>query len=115
MDQTHRLDFYVKAPQARVLGQRGIFLEITYAPAVCGEPTLHLRHPFLTLPPSSPERTACRNVIANAQNLVRITRGRQLVAVSQAEQALHLRAPHDVANLLHMFGFSHEVGYDCRR
>lgn len=55
------------------------------------------------------DRSICRYIIANAQNLVRITRGRHMVLVSEAEQETQLRSPHDVANLAHIFGLNHEV------
>ena len=63
-----------------------------------------------TPPPTpTPDRTACRYIISNAQNLVRITKGRNLVVTSAAHEPLFLRSLADVANLVRLFGMNSTV------
>ena len=40
-----------------------------------------------------------RNLSGNARNLVRVTKGRNLLISSGAAKAMELRGPYDVANL----------------
>ena len=41
-----------------------------------------------------------RQLISNAQNLVRITHGRNIIITSEAQRAMELRGPYDIINLL---------------
>ena len=47
----------------------------------------------------APAAATRRNLISNALNLVRVTKGRNLLISSGAFKALELRGPYDVANL----------------
>jgi len=75
-----RLPFRLSLPPIAAAIARGVHFEICYAPA--------LR-----------DSSARRNLISNAQQLLRLTRGRNVVLSSGAERPMELRGPHDVANL----------------
>ena len=45
------------------------------------------------------DSNARRHLVSNAQQLVRLTKGRNIVLSSGAKRAMELRGPHDVANL----------------
>lgn len=82
-----------------MLGQaveRGARLEVCYAPAVLAG-----------------DSAARRNLIANATQLVRATRGRGLLLSSEARRALAARAPADVVNLAAVWGLGQERGRDA--
>jgi RNase P/RNase MRP subunit p30 len=40
-----------------------------------------------------------RQLISNAQNLVRVTRGKNIIITSEAQKAMELRGPYDIVNL----------------
>ena len=65
--------------------KRGVFFELTYAKALG-------------------DSTARRHFISNAIELVRATRGRNLVLSSGARRPMDLRSPNDIANLAMLFG-----------
>lgn len=50
------------------------------------------------------------NFISNVTNLVRTTRGRGIFLSSEAKDALSLRGPADVVNLLNVWGLNNEKG-----
>lgn len=50
------------------------------------------------------------NFISNVTSLIRATRGRGLMISSEAKDALSLRAPADVVNLLSVWGLGNEKG-----
>ncbi|EKX31759.1 hypothetical protein GUITHDRAFT_122047 [Guillardia theta CCMP2712] len=79
LDLANRLAFPIKAID------RGVFFEITYGPC--------LR-----------DAGARRQLFSNAMELVRATRGRNLIISSQAERAMELRSPHDVISMSEMLG-----------
>ncbi len=54
-----------------------------------------------------------RNLISNATQLIRATRGRGIVISSQAENALACRGPSDVVNLAVLWGLSQERGVEA--
>ncbi|CAG8478965.1 9878_t:CDS:2 [Paraglomus occultum] len=62
---------------------RGIYFEISYAPAI--------RRIMYS--------GSRRQLISNAQNLVRITRGRNIIITSDAQRAMEHRGPYDIINL----------------
>eukprot|EP00128_Syssomonas_multiformis_P005739 Colp12_sorted_trinity150504_noHs@30801 len=93
-DLSHRMSFFLKAPPVNQAIERGIHFEISYSPA--------LR-----------DATARRNIISNAQGLVRITKGKNLFISSQAERALEVRGPYDISNLATLFNLTHAEGKAC--
>lgn len=88
LDLSHRLNFYLKIPLIKAAMARGIYFEITYAPC--------LR-----------DTGARRTLFGNALQLVRATRGHNLLLSSEADRCLELRSPHDVINLSNLFGLGH--------
>lgn len=75
---------------------RGIKIELCYGQAIL-----------------SSDSTAKRNVISNATQLIRVTRGRGLIFSSEAKTVLGLRAPGDVMNLASVWGLGMERGKDA--
>lgn len=55
---------------------------------------------------------AKRNLISNATQLIRVTRGRGLIFSSEAKSVLGIRAPSDVINLASVWGLGTERGKD---
>ena len=55
---------------------------------------------------------AKRNLISNATQLIRVTRGRGLIFSSEAKNVLGIRAPSDVINLASVWGLGTEKGKD---
>lgn len=50
--------------------------------------------------------------IGNATGLIRATRGRGIIISSEAKNALSLRAPADIVNLLNVWGLSNDKGME---
>ncbi|CAG8482967.1 1548_t:CDS:2 [Ambispora gerdemannii] len=89
-----RLPFYLKHGTLAKAIERGIYFEICYAPAIR-------------------DSTSRRHLISNAQNLVRVTRGKNLIISSGAQKAMELRGPYDIVNLGTIMGMNQEVSKDC--
>ncbi|KAL8774862.1 MAG: hypothetical protein Q9209_000801 [Squamulea sp. 1 TL-2023] len=81
LDCTIRYPFYFRQKTLLAAVERGIRFEICYAQGVLGT------------------GEARRNLISNATQLVRATRGRGIVISSEAQRALACRGPWDVVNL----------------
>ena len=96
LDLTTRFPFYFKHKTLSQALQRGIKFEICYAPGVLAN-----------------DSQARRNLISNATQLIRATRGRGLVVGSEAKRALALRAPFDVINLACVWGLGQERGAEA--
>lgn len=77
--------------------QRGIKIEICYAPGVL----------------ASDGGASRRSLISNATQLIRATRGRGIVISSEAKRALACRGPWDVINLAAMWGLGQEKGLEA--
>lgn len=89
IDMTSRLPFYLKLPQVKQAIERGIHFEIVYSPAIR-------------------DNTQRRYIISNAMELVRASKGRNIIMSSEAENQMDLRGPYDVANLGRLFGLKEE-------
>jgi ribonuclease P/MRP protein subunit RPP1 len=74
---------------------RGIKIELCYSQGILS---------------SDPQ--AKRNLISNATQLIRVTRGRGLIFSSEAKSVLGIRAPGDVINLASVWGLGSEKGKD---
>ena len=103
LDLTQRFPFYLKHKAFSAAIQRGVKFEICYAPGIL----------------NSDGGTSRRNLISNATQLIRATRGRGLVISSEAQRALTCRAPADVVNLAVMWGLAQDraveaVGREAR-
>jgi ribonuclease P/MRP protein subunit RPP1 len=60
----------------------------------------------------SSDPMAKRNLISNATQLIRVTRGRGLIFSSEAKSVLGIRAPSDIINLASVWGLGTERGRD---
>ncbi|KAI1090355.1 PHP domain-like protein [Rostrohypoxylon terebratum] len=97
LDMTQRLPFYLRPKPCMAAVHRGLRFEICYGRA---------------LAPGADAR-ARANFIGNVAQLVRATRGRGLLVSSEAGDALGLRAPADVLNLLAVWGVPRERGTEA--
>ena len=97
LDLCQRFPFYFKHKSFSAALQRGIKLEICYAPGIL----------------NSDGGASRRNLISNATQLIRVTRGRGLVVSSEAKRALACRAPADVMNLTVMWGLAQEAAFEA--
>lgn len=77
--------------------QRGIKFELCYAPGVL----------------AADGGASRRNLITNATQLIRATRGRGLVISSETKKALACRGPMDVVNLAAVWGLGQERGMEA--
>ncbi|KAF2234955.1 putative ribonuclease P complex subunit Pop2 [Viridothelium virens] len=96
LDLTQRFAFPFKHRSLGAAIERGVKFEICYSPGILAN-----------------DATARRNLISNATQLVRATRGRGLVISSEAGRALGCRAPWDVVNLAAMWGLGRERGREA--
>ncbi|KAI9089585.1 ribonuclease P/MRP protein subunit RPP1 [Phlyctochytrium arcticum] len=87
LDLSTRLPFYLRHPMVNLAISRGIYFELSYGASI--------RDP-----------NARRHFISNAQSLVRVTKGRNLLLTSEASKALEIRGPYDVINLASLFGLN---------
>ncbi|KAJ3172784.1 Ribonuclease P protein subunit p30 [Irineochytrium annulatum] len=94
IDMGTRLPFYLKATTINVAVQRGIVFEICY--------TGCLR-----------DAGARKQLISNARDLMRVTKGKNVIVTSGALKAMEVRGPHDVMNLGFLFGITNEVMQRC--
>ncbi len=103
LDLTQRYPFYLKHKTFSAALQRGVKFEICYASGIL----------------MSDGGSSRRNLISNATQLIRASRGRGLVISSEATRALVCRAPADVVNLAVMWGLGQDraveaVGREAR-
>lgn len=77
--------------------QRGVKFEICYAPGVL----------------ATDGGLSRRNLISNATQLIRATRGRGIIISSEARRALACRGPWDVVNLAAVWGLGQEKGVEA--
>ncbi|ORX80935.1 PHP domain-like protein, partial [Anaeromyces robustus] len=94
LDFSTRLPFYLKLPMVNLAIERGIHFEISYGAS--------LR-----------DISARKHLISNAANLVRVTRGKNIIISSEAQKALEIRGPYDVINLSSIFGLNQALAKNC--
>lgn len=94
LDMATQLPFFLKPKTCMAAVARGVRFEVCYAQALS--------------PTADPRARAA--FIANVTALTRATRGRGILISSEARDALTLRAPADVANLLSLWGLPAEKG-----
>ena len=97
LDLSTRFPFYFKMKTLALALQRGIKIEICYAPGVL----------------ATDGGASRRNLIGNATQLIRATRGRGIVISSEAKRALACRGPWDVINLAAVWGLGQEKGLEA--
>ncbi|KAF2707654.1 PHP domain-like protein [Pleomassaria siparia CBS 279.74] len=95
LDLTQRFEKHFKFPMLGTAITRGVKIELCYSQALL-----------------TGDATAKRNLISNATQLIRVTRGRGLIFSSEARSVLAVRAPSDVINLASIWGLGHERGKD---
>jgi len=97
LDMTNRFDFFFKIKTVAPAIEKGLKFELCYAPGI-----------------QMDNATARRNLISNATQLIRATRGgRGLVISSQASNAAGCRSPADVINLAAIWGLGQEKGQEA--
>ncbi|RIB09478.1 RNase P subunit p30-domain-containing protein [Gigaspora rosea] len=94
LEMGSRLTFYLKHSIVGLAIERGIFFEISYAPAIR-------------------DSTSRRHLISNAQNLVRVSRGKNIIITSEAQRAMELRGPYDIVNLGTIMGMNQAIAKEC--
>jgi len=94
LDFSSRLPFYLKLPMVNLAIERGIHFEITYGASIR-------------------DTTARKHLISNAANLVRVTRGKNIIISSEAQKALEIRGPYDIINLASIFGLNQALAKNC--
>lgn len=93
LDLTERVPFRLPLPAVAAAIARGVHFEISYAPA--------LR-----------DSASRRNIVSNAQQLLRLTRGRNIILSSGALRPMEVRGAHDVANLgISLLGMPHDCAH----
>lgn len=95
LDLTLKFERHFKFSMLGTAISRGAKIELCYSQGlVSGDPN------------------AKRNLISNATQLIRVSRGRGLIFSSEARSALGVRAPSDVINLASVWGLGSEKGKD---
>ena len=97
VDLSIRYPFYFKHTTLAVALQRGIKFEICYGPGIL----------------NSDGGASRRNLISNATQLIRATRGRGIIMSSEARRALACRGPADVINMAVLWGLGQERGVEA--
>eukprot|EP00474_Spongospora_subterranea_P009789 CRZ10247.1 hypothetical protein [Spongospora subterranea] len=86
-DLSDRIPFMLKFPAVNSAIARGIFFEISYSSLISDAASRH-------------------HYLSNCLNIVRVTKGRNLIISSHAVQAMLVRGPYDVMNLCALIGLS---------
>ena len=97
LDLSQRFSFPFKHKTFSAAFQRGVRFEICYAPGI----------------ENNDGGLSRRNLISNATQIIRATRGRGIIISSQAKNAFCCRAPADVVNLATLWGLSQERGREA--
>ncbi|KAM0430531.1 hypothetical protein ACHAPT_005880 [Fusarium lateritium] len=92
MDFTQHFQFHFRPKPCMAAVTRGVRFEVCYSQALAAD------------------ARGRATFIGNVTSLVRATRGRGIMISSEAKDALSLRAPADVVNLLNVWGLSSEKG-----
>ncbi|KAL5121274.1 RNA-binding RNA processing protein rpp1 [Pleosporales sp. CAS-2024a] len=95
LDLTRKFEKHFKFPMLGTAIARGVKIELCYSQGIM-----------------STDPMARRNLISNATQLIRVTRGRGLIFSSEARNVLGVRAPSDIINLASVWGLGTERGKD---
>jgi RNase P/RNase MRP subunit p30 len=82
-----RLPFYIKSSSVSLAMSKGIYFEISYAAAIS-------------------DLNARKSLAINSKNLIRATKGKNIIISSNAQNAMQLRGPNDLMNLYSLFGLN---------
>lgn len=89
-DLSRKFDFHLKRPPVTSAIDRGVHFEISFAPALRGKDNLLFK---------CPDSSARKFLVSNAVNLMRATKGKNVIITSDAKKIMELRGPFDVINL----------------
>ncbi|KAI5458065.1 RNase P subunit p30-domain-containing protein [Mariannaea sp. PMI_226] len=92
LDFSQHFPFFFRPKPCMAAVARGVRFEVCYGQALTAD------------------QRGRATFIGNVTNLVRATRGRGIILSSEAKEALSLRAPADVVNLLNVWGLPSEQG-----
>jgi len=96
LDLSQRLSYFFKFKMVAECVKRGIRFEICYSQGLLGD------------------ANARRNLISNATQLIRATRGgRGIIISSEAKRAVGCRGPWDAINLSAIWGLAQDRGYEA--
>jgi ribonuclease P/MRP protein subunit RPP1 len=95
LDLTQRYPFWFKLKTFSEAIKSGKRIELSYAQGVMGDSAMR------------------RNLISNATQLIRATRGRGLIITSEAKSAVACRGPWDAINLAAIWGLAQERGHEA--
>ncbi|KAK3067079.1 RNA-binding RNA processing protein rpp1 [Teratosphaeriaceae sp. CCFEE 6253] len=95
LDLTQRLPFYFKYKMLSEAIKSGKRFEICYSQGMMGD------------------SSARRNLISNATQLIRASRGRGLIISSEAKAAVGCRGPWDAINLATIWGLAQDRGFEA--
>jgi len=94
LDLSQRMGYHFKFKMVSEAIKRGIRFEIAYSQGLVGD------------------AGARRQLISNATQLIRATRGRGIIISSEAKRAIACRAPWDVINLAAIWGLPQDRGFE---
>ncbi|KAK3062370.1 RNA-binding RNA processing protein rpp1, partial [Teratosphaeriaceae sp. CCFEE 6253] len=95
LDLTQRLPFYFKYKMLSEAIKSGKRFEMCYSQGMMGD------------------SSARRNLISNATQLVRASRGKGLIISSEAKAAVGCRGPWDAINLATIWGLAQDRGFEA--
>ena len=86
-DFSTRMGYYLKFTTVNLAILRGLYFELTYSGCIR-------------------DSSVRRNIITNAIQLIRVTRGRNLIISSSLQKLLEFRSPYDVIHMASVFGLN---------
>lgn len=87
LDFSSRSSFYLKLTTTNLAISRGLFFEVTYSGCIR-------------------DSSIRRNIITNTIQLLRVTRGKNLIISSEVQSLLELRSPYDIIHMASLFGMN---------
>ncbi|GAA96250.1 uncharacterized protein L969DRAFT_42450 [Mixia osmundae IAM 14324] len=105
-----RLPFQLKRSAVVFAVKQGVFFEIAYGPMMRSSSASSTAYQGLPEgligrgPGREVPKDARKYIIAGARELVRLTKGKNIILSSEIRRAMELRAPEDLFNLCHIFG-----------
>lgn len=100
-DFESKIPFHLKHSVLGVAVKRGIYFEIPYSSS------LHGTNWFIL------DSSIRRNWILNCHNLIRATRGKNIIISSKCERVMDLRGPSDLMNMMTFLGLKQDEAKKC--
>ncbi|KNC75592.1 hypothetical protein SARC_11887 [Sphaeroforma arctica JP610] len=91
-DCSTKTTFMPKPPEIAKLRTNGVYLELSYGPSIRDTNTRRI-------------------MIGNAINVVRVTKGKNLLISGEAEHVLELRGPYDMVNFASLYELKQESAH----